>query len=147
MRINAGGAARPDYTDRNPIKRTGEGQNIAGAASLADTNLTTYTVPAGKKARVEFAWCMVEERNNVALSAGGRALTRMRYIPNGGSEVVPVFAILQVGQKGETKYEAAADSGVLLAGDVVTIGAVVEGANAGANVVLRGGFAIMEYDA
>ncbi len=77
------------------VDRAGTQVNIAGADTTQanGTALLTYTVPAGKKARLKQA---------TAIEETGAASVRLEFVPSGGSAVDLIRALTAASQAGES---------------------------------------------
>lgn len=83
MRTQTGGAARPDYKDRNPTDRTIYYSNT-NVAPHAQTSRASRTVAAGKKGILEAV--SLQLRRNQAGTVIGNSYIYVTLTPNGGSQ-------------------------------------------------------------
>lgn len=119
MRVYAPSSSRPSLEDRNPIN-TALAYSASGVAPHGVTVRATYTVPTGRKARVEdtevFAF-----RDSVATTAGQQH-AYFGLTPSGGS-LTNFRRIITLGNVVATTFDRANGySGMLLkAADAITI--------------------------
>ncbi len=76
--------SRPQYYDRNPVMISLDG-GTGDIAPHADTSRVSYTVPANKKAFLEFL--QAEIQATTAPGTPSFRSTRHKYTPSGGSTV------------------------------------------------------------
>src|SRR5688572_27707461 len=115
MISNVGGA-RPTYVDRNPVNQS-KVYNTAAVAPHGDTQRWVYTVPSGKKARINTVftrWSRV-----TAGAPVGNVIAYIQQTPSGGSAG---FVAVSEGAENTVraaKTNALAGVGEFLAGDVL----------------------------
>lgn len=148
MRVFGPASARPAPDDRNPLKVNAQAQNTPGAAAQADTDDWSYTVPAGRRCRVESAQTSVANDSATALNA--RALSRISFEP-GGTPPSPenrvVDAELETGQASTRASGIAGPQITMLPGDQLFGRSLVSNNAAGSNVRTYSSFTGTEYDA
>jgi len=108
--------ARPAWHDRNPIP-SWQSYEAAGVAPHGATTRWTYTVPAGKKAIMEYAFLSLTRSG--APTTVGTAFCFLYYQPSGGSSHILYDASLRDATVGNVKEIASPTSLMLNAGDAV----------------------------
>ena len=143
--VTPGGGGRAQYYDRNPLAVANSSNISAGAGARALTTDWTYTVPAGKKAFIEFIRAGVINNSTIAIDASIGAL--VDYTPSGGSAHRLTVA---TGATGVSSYESertSGASGVMLAGDALKGKTVSNNSAAGTSIDLNTAMKATEYDA
>ena len=131
-----------DPRERAPLMVTA--LYVAGAvAPHAATSRWSYTVPAGKKARVE--WVYAGLIQDAVATAAGYAEASVRYTPSGGTVTRLTDAIkinLALGSEG---HVGAGLDLMMLAGD--NLNAITNDANTGGTILYLVSAKVTEYDA
>lgn len=143
--VVAGGNARAEPRDRNPVMQRANNEVTSGAAARVDTNDSTYTVPAGKKAILFCGRVATENRSTTPLNA--RASTRVSYTKSGSSGAVLARADVQVGEASVSRESHAPAQIEMLAGDDVKLASVSDNSAAGSDVRHQSDLLAMEFDA
>lgn len=144
MRVTSPATARPWYYDRNPSPRALTCNTTFGAAAAAATVRATRTVPAGKKAYVEFVNLGIW--NSSATGLNNNVLLQVLMTQGGSSEVVAQNGMAN-GQTGYGVPVAFGGAGELNAGDVIELRDLSDNNAAGTSVTDRGGVKLTEFDA
>lgn len=139
-------SARPDYYDRDPIKRVQSADVTPGATPRALTVDWTYTVPAGGKAWAEHLFAQASNNSTIALATGG-ATAQIRYTPSGGAARVLLWALLVVGMGSVVESLTSTGTLLMLAGDVLDGRTEMTNDAAGSNISLRTTAILTEFDA
>lgn len=140
MRPTPGPGARPNYYDRNAITRSGYAQPTSGSAIRAVTEDWRYTAPAGKLAYVEYLFCLVKNRLNVALNGTARS-----WISFGADQILEqeIFT----GEAIVNRNFSVGGSGLLNAGDYITGNSQSGNSAAGTDVRHHTAYKLTEFDA
>lgn len=128
LAVDASGRPRvSEPRERTPLKITGH-YNAAGIAPHGDTVRWSYTVPAGKKARVEHLFGLAF-RDGLAPGVSITA-AYIQITPSGGSTVILFRAIISGVAVGELHTLSEATNILMLAGDLIE-GSTVDTAGGG----------------
>lgn len=143
MRITSSQAvARPNYIDRNPIQRL-QSATVLATGPHTTTQRYSYTVPAGKRAIVEF----IEQhiRRDTAAAPVGIVQVFHQYTPFGGSlSNFSITALATNGALDNISQNFSVGKG-MAAGDVISGSTNDVGTGGTLTYVL--GMAIVEFDA
>ena len=114
MKISNPGSSRPAWYDRNPLPVSEKffTQTLAPAGVTAQW---TYTVPTGRKAMVESAFCYLD-RATVATTAG-YAQAFIQYLPQGVAAADMVQAAINNNAVDSSDKAINAGTAVMVAGD------------------------------
>jgi len=134
--------ARPEWYDRNPAPAA-QFYSGSGVAPHSATVRWTYTVPAGKKAMVEFIECAVWRRTAATTAGSSRGF--IQYTPQGGSTVVLLRAEVNTLTLGDKDCVTTGQALVLKAGDALE--AITEDLATGGNCDYILNVKITEFDA
>jgi len=107
--------ARPAWHDRNPFVIMRGFSSVTGPHSMTDR--WTYTVPAGKKAYIEFL-CIKSIRATAAGTAG-TVVIQITYTPSGASEQVLAATGLYTNTVGDKDEVTCGHALTMLAGDLL----------------------------
>lgn len=141
MRGGSGANPRQQWYDRNPVM-VASGYSAAVAPHAA-VDRWTYTVPAGKKANVEFSFASVTKATLSTTTAVYRAQTR--YIPSGGASVGIIIAEQYLDAIGSQAMIGLGGAFIMGAGDFIA-GRTVD-SNGDGTVLMQVSFKATEYDA
>lgn len=143
--IGGPASARADPNDRNASQQSNEGFFNPGAAVRASTNDWTYTVPAGRKARLEasIAKCW----NDSVTVTNALARVDVDYTPSGGSPRSLLLTMLPTGAASREEGEAVGYAMTMGAADRLRGFSRSDNNAAGSNVFVHSAFKSTEYDA
>lgn len=141
MRLGSPSTARPDYKDRNAVARTLTCNTTFAATPAAATVRATYTVPAGKKAFIEYVDIVIVNLSTTATNSDA-ALQLLISTTTDGSQVAGVAWIPPAQAKDSAFFGGA---GLLVAGESVQL-RDFSNSSAG-NVISRGAIKLTEFDA
>jgi hypothetical protein len=127
VKLSSMWSGRPAWYDRNPLTKFLQ-FSAQGQAPLTVTDEWTYTVPAGRKAFIEYAFIRIMRRT--AATSGTEYGAYISYLPSGGS-VKNLLWIYIENNTIESKETALLGQGAILyAGDKID-GYVYDGSTGG----------------
>jgi len=116
VRVGFPGGPRLEWYDRNPLTRTQIWVGL-GIAPHAVTDRGSYTVPTGKKAFLETAFCSA--RRATAPTTSGRVGSAIYYTPSAGSPGYMLQTPFNNAAVDSFQAQVVGQAGCLVAGDIV----------------------------